>query len=85
MKTKFKHIIPLFLIFSIFSFGQKDSKGDYYFFEYAYKNAIQEYTKEAIKKRLTPQQSLNLADSYLKTGAYKKAAEIYTNSYEKDC
>jgi len=84
MKTKFKHIIPLFLIFSIYSFGQKDSKGDYYFFEYAYKNAIQEYTKEAIKKSLTPQQSLNLADSYLKTGAYKKAAEIYTNSYEKD-
>ena len=84
MKTKLKHIIPLFLMISIFSFGQKDSKGDYYFFEYAYKNAISEYNKESIKKSLTPQQLLNLADSYLKIGNYKKAAEIYTKSYAKD-
>lgn len=71
-------------MFSAFTFGQKDSKGDYYFFEYAYKNAINEYTKESIKKSLTPQQNLNLADSYLKTGNYKKAAAIYTASYAKD-
>ena len=71
-------------MFSAFTFGQKDSKGDYYFFEYAYKNAINEYTKESIKKSLTTQQNLNLADSYLKTGNYKKAAAIYTASYAKD-
>ena len=57
---------------STLAFAQKDSKGDFYFFEYAYKDAIREYNKELIKKNLTKQQYLNLADSYLKTGILKK-------------
>tara|TARA_R110000796_G_scaffold41772_4_gene103614 strand:- start:223118 stop:225013 length:1896 start_codon:yes stop_codon:yes gene_type:complete len=69
---------------STLAFAQKDSKGDFYFFEYAYKDAIREYNKELIKKNLTKQQYLNLADSYLKTGNFKKASELYIDSYSKD-
>tara|TARA_R110002051_G_scaffold229291_3_gene291301 strand:- start:1353 stop:3251 length:1899 start_codon:yes stop_codon:yes gene_type:complete len=69
---------------STLTFAQKDSKGDFYFFEYAYKDAIREYNKESIKKNLTKQQYLNLADSYLKTGNFKKASELYIDSYAKD-
>tara|TARA_R110000868_G_scaffold102146_7_gene281403 strand:+ start:67565 stop:69460 length:1896 start_codon:yes stop_codon:yes gene_type:complete len=66
------------------TFAQKDSKGDFYFFEYAYKDAIREYTKELTKRRLSNQQYLNLADAYLKTEDYKNAALIYKDVYAKD-
>jgi len=71
-------------MFSAFSFGQKDSKGDFYFFEFAYKDAIMAYNKELAKKSLTQQQYLNLADSYLKTGNFKKASELYIDRFTKD-
>ncbi|WP_245529690.1 MULTISPECIES: OmpA family protein [Cellulophaga] len=84
MKMKLKAILLFLLMFSALSFAQNKSKGDNFFFEYAYKEAIKEYNKEQVKKSLTSQQFLNLADSYLKTGNYTKAAELYEKQYEKD-
>lgn len=84
MKMKLNFSILFFLMFSVITVAQKDSKGDYYYFEYAYKKAISEYNKELSAKSLTNQQYLNLADSYLKTGGFKKAAEIYIDRFEKD-
>lgn len=81
---KFKYIIILLLLQGILVNGQENSKGDNYFFEYAYKDAIKEYTKEKEKKILTNQQYLNLADSYYKTGAFKEAGLIYKDIYAKD-
>ncbi|WP_233268279.1 OmpA family protein [Cellulophaga sp. L1A9] len=84
MKMKLKAILLFLLMFSVFSYAQNKSKGDNFFFEYAYKDAIKEYTKEQVKKSLTNQQYLNLADSYLKTGNYSKAAALYEKQYQKD-
>lgn len=84
MKMKLKAILLFLLMFSVFSYAQNKSKGDYFFFEYAYKDAIKEYNKEQVKKSLTNQQYLNLADSYLKTGNYNKASELYERHYQKD-
>ncbi len=71
---------------TLVSFGQgKRLKGDDYFFQYAYKQAIVSYEKEQAKgKYLNVQQLLNLADSYYKTDAFKKAAKLYLEIYEKD-
>lgn len=75
----------IFLLLSALSFGQNASKGDFYYYENAaYKEAIREYNKELSKKKLTHQQYLNLADSYLKTGNFEKASQIYVESYERD-
>lgn len=81
---RLRNIILFFLMSSALTFGQKKSKGDYFFFEYEYKDAIREYNKEQSKTKLTNQQYLNLADAYLKTGNFKKAATLYIDSYEKD-
>ncbi len=62
----------------------KGSKADILFFEYAYKEAIAEYHKEMAKAPLTNQQQLNLADSYLKIGNYKRASDGYLQVYKKD-
>ncbi|WP_235424934.1 OmpA family protein [Cellulophaga sp. E6(2014)] len=84
MKMKLKAILLFLLMFSAFTNAQKKSKGDYFFFEYAYKDAIKEYTKELSKNSLSNQQYLNLADSYLKVGNYTKAAQLYEKQYQKD-
>jgi outer membrane protein OmpA-like peptidoglycan-associated protein len=82
MKIKF---ITLFcLLLNVFAFAQNKSKADNYFFEYAYNDAIKQYNAEKLKKPLTNQQYLNLADSYLKIREYEKASEIYATIYEKD-
>lgn len=69
---------------TVLSFGQKASKGDFFFYEYAYKDAIREYNKEQGKNKLTNQQYLNLADAYLKTGNFERASKLYGDSFEKD-
>ncbi len=81
---KLRYIILLLLMNSLVTFGQKKSKGDYFFYEYAYKDAIREYNKELGKTKLSKQQKLNLADAYLKTGNFKRASPLYISSYEKD-
>lgn len=62
----------------------KKSKGDDYYFSYAYKQAIEEYQKELKKEPLSYKQQLNLAHSYNKIGDYKKASEYYQKAFDKD-
>ena len=60
------------------------SKGDGYFFQYDYKEAITAYEQDLEKGTLDEQQYLNLADSYFKTDNFEKASEAYLKLYEKD-
>ena len=69
------------------SFGQdkKMSRGDAYFYGYAYEAAIREYQKQMGEGELiTNAQYLNLADSYFKTGDYKNAVKIYLDINRRD-
>lgn len=63
---------------------ERRSRADELFFEYAYQEAIRQYQKEQLKRPLTNQQSLNLADSYLKTENYERAASEYLEVYKRD-
>lgn len=73
------------LMITVFAVAQeKASKADVYFFEYNFKAAITEYQKEKRENPLTSQQTLNLADSYLKTGNFNKAVETYLEVYQTD-
>lgn len=80
--------IILFMSFFVWSsFGQdeKMSRGDAYFYSYAYDAAIREYQKQMRDGRLiTNAESLNLADSYFKTGDYNKAVKIYLDINKRD-
>ncbi|MBS9460777.1 OmpA family protein [Flagellimonas sp. 389] len=81
--------IFVLLLFSIFGmtigFAQSTkSKGDGYFFQYNYKEAIQAYEQDLLKGTLDEQQYLNLADAYFKTDNFEKASEAYLKLYEKD-
>ncbi|WP_190811161.1 OmpA family protein [Flagellimonas sp. S3867] len=62
----------------------KRSKGDTYFFQYDYRNAIVAYESDLAKGILNEQQYLNLADSYFKTNNFEKASKAYIELYEKD-
>ncbi|MCK0148189.1 OmpA family protein [Arenibacter sp. F26102] len=82
---RFNLVIVFFIILSSFGFAQqKKTKGDILFFEYSYGQAIKEYQKQMRDGVLSNKQYLNLADSYLYIGDYKKASEIYVNIYQKD-
>jgi outer membrane protein OmpA-like peptidoglycan-associated protein len=84
MKYKFLILIA-FLFVSSFSFAQDEkSKGDDFFFEYKYPQAIIEYKKEKNEKPLSKKQILNLADSYLRTNNYKNAMDTYLSIYKED-
>ncbi len=68
----------------VFCFAQgKKSKGDNYFFQYQYQQAVTAYESELREATLTEQQFLNLADSYFKTNNFEKASEVYLELYEK--
>ncbi len=74
-----------FLMVTSFSVAQKkETRADVLFFEYNFKEAISEYLKEMREQPLTNQQTLNLADSYLKTGNYDKATDTYLEVYNSD-
>ena len=69
------------------TFGQdkKMSRGDAFFYSYAYEAAIKEYKKQMSDgKLITNHQFLNLADSYFKTGDYLNAIKIYLDVDKKD-
>ncbi|WP_019671176.1 OmpA family protein [Eudoraea adriatica] len=84
MKYKFLILIA-FLFVDSFSFAQdKKSKGDDFFFEYKYTQAIFEYKKEKNEHPLSKRQLLNLADSYLHTKNYKNATDTYLEVYKED-
>ncbi|PWL37945.1 cell envelope biogenesis protein OmpA [Flagellimonas aquimarina] len=68
-----------------FCFAQsKSSKGDDYFFQYDYKNAISAYELDLKNGTLSEQQFLNLADAYFKTNNFEKASDAYLSLYKKD-
>ncbi|SIS82900.1 OmpA family protein [Zobellia uliginosa] len=83
---KFRIFILLFSLSIGSSFGQElTSKGDRYFYGYAYEEAIKEYKKQMQSgKFITNHQLLNLADSYFKTGEYNKASKIYLDIHKND-
>ena len=84
MKYKFLILIA-FLFVNSFSYAQDEkSKGDAFFFEYKYPQAIIEYKKEKNEKPLSKKQILNLADSYLRTDNYKNAMDTYLSIYKED-
>lgn len=65
--------------------GQKPmTKADALYFQYAYQDAIAEYKREMVKKPLTNEQYLNLADSYYQTGNYKGASDTFFEVFKKD-
>ena len=77
--------VILFFISCSICFSQKvQSKGDLYFFQYSYTQAILEYEKDLNKGELSQNQYLNLAESYYNVGAYKKAKDTYVKVYSKD-
>lgn len=78
-------VIILIAFVTAFSFSQeKKSKADIQYFGFAYSSAIEEYKKEQIKKPLSNQQTLNLADSYFKIGKYEEASKEFINVLKKD-
>lgn len=62
----------------------KKSKGDDYFFQYDYKNAIIAYEKDLLKGTIAKEQFMNLADAYFHINNFEKASEIYLSMYNKD-
>ncbi|MEM9000244.1 MAG: OmpA family protein [Bacteroidota bacterium] len=62
----------------------KKSKGDAYFFQYAYQQAIEAYENTLGKSPLTLQQQLNLADAYFHTKDFENASKVYVAVYKKD-
>jgi len=82
---RFKLVVIFFILLWSFGFAQqKKSKGDILFFEYSYNEAIIAYQKEMREAKLSNSQYLNLADSYMKIGSFKKASNIYVDVFEKD-
>ncbi len=78
-------IVMIIFIITI-SFGQnKKSKGDDYFFEYSYKNAIIAYEDDITKGiPLSTVQKRNLADAYFQIKNYNKASELYLQYFAND-
>ncbi|GMN10747.1 OmpA family protein [Croceitalea sp. MTPC9] len=75
----------LFFISCSICFSQKrQSKGDQFFFQYAYKKAIVAYEEDLSKGYLNAIQYLNLADSYYQIGEYEKANDAYLSVFSDD-
>ena len=83
-----KYTTSIFIIlFAItVSLGQsKNSKGDDYFFQYAFKQAINAYENDMEDGIVLSQtQYLNLADSYFQTENYEKATKMYLQYFSND-
>ena len=75
----------LFFALTITVQGQKKSKGDDYFFSYAFKDAISAYEEDISDgELLTSKQYLNLADAYFEVEDFNKANDIYLNLFAND-
>ncbi|SHJ60275.1 OmpA family protein [Pseudozobellia thermophila] len=83
---KLKLFISFFILTATVSLAQEfASKGDQYFYSYAYEDAIREYHKQMAEgKLMSNHQLLNLADSYFKTRQYDKAAKLYVDINKND-
>lgn len=64
--------------------GQKVSRGDKYYFQYAFDQAVEAYQEEMRKEPLSLEQQLNLADAYFRTGQYNQASDAFMEVYKKD-
>lgn len=74
-----------FSCIGLVGYGQgKKSKGDDYFFQYQYDQAVMAYESEMLKGTLTPEQFLNLAEAYFNIDNFQKASETYFELYEKE-
>ncbi len=81
---RYSLLIFILTITTVFSQNKK-SKGDGYFFEYAYQKAITAYESDKDKGiLLTPGQYLNLADSYFQIENYEKATDMYSQYFSND-
>ena len=78
--------IALFFMGLTFTAAQeKKSKGDAYFFQYAYEQAIAAYEKDIAKGyQLSSQQYLNLADSYFNQKDFEKAKTYFMDVFTND-
>ncbi|NDV43326.1 OmpA family protein [Flagellimonas sediminis] len=82
---KIGSVIFMFFLGMVFCVAQtKKSKGDLFFFQYEYQKAVSAYEVQLANGTLTPQQFLNLADSYFQTNNFEKASEAYLELYKKD-
>ena len=74
-----------FLVTGLISGQESKSKGDGYFFSYAYQDAVSAYENDLAKGiQLSATQYRNLADSYFKLDRVDKATEIYLQLFAKD-
>ena len=60
------------------------SKGDKYFYSYAFADAIVEYKKETTRAPLSLLQIRNLAEAYEKTGNETEALYLYQDLFQRD-
>ncbi|SDE13033.1 OmpA family protein [Pricia antarctica] len=83
---KSRLVIAFFFISTAFCLSQEiNSRGDKFFYTYAYEDAIEAYEKQLQQgEAMSNFQRLNLADSYFKTGEYDKASKIYLDINKND-
>lgn len=85
MYLKKNILFCLLMGFALLHGQNRKSKGDGYFFSYAYADAIAAYEGDLEKAyTLSPKQYLNLADSYFKTENFDKATELYLRLFALD-
>ena len=84
MQFRFAFLLAFFGVTLLW--GQRKDKysADEYFFAYNYAKAGQLYENLQRSGQLTPGQELNMAECYIKTAQYEKAAEAYVAFFEKD-
>ncbi|MEJ2163851.1 MAG: OmpA family protein, partial [Robiginitalea sp.] len=82
--TRRQLIIGMYFLALGTLWAQKDSKGDKFYFQYAYGQAVEAYQQEMRKNGLTQQQQLNLADAYFRTGQYNQSADTFVEIYKRD-
>ena len=81
-----KGVFVVFFLAVCWVSGQdRKSKGDGYFFAYAYQDAVSAYENDLTKGiTLSTRQYRNLADAYFKLERFNKATEIYLQLFAKD-
>lgn len=83
-----KYNICIFIFFFVITASlsqNKKSKGDDYFFQYAYNKAVNAYEDDMTKGIvLSFEQNLNLADAYFQIENYEKATDIYLQYFSSD-
>ncbi len=85
MGVKKEVLVVFFLVVCWVSGQDRKSKGDGYFFAYAYQDAVSAYENDLTKGiTLSTRQYRNLADAYFKLERFDKATEIYLQLFAND-